>query len=566
MNVKKKYYLWGLSLFAAVFIAWGMFYMYIAGLIRSNTQQQLDSTADQIAGDLGNEFAGMEQLAFTLSQNEAVKRFVTEDDVSQYYCLASGVNDLLLGSISTRSLIGNVISYTQDGAFYRFRGTQGNTACSRVFFLLEKSEAPEHIVVNTADSTLLGYGSGIYSMDRSQIGTIAVLTDKDAILARITDYDQTDTLHVCLVAQDTVIISDSHELLSLSSADIQRDSFYFSEKRIGVTPFSVLMTADAGYLSASNLYFVMAVLVTGLALGFSLILFTAFARKQFFKPLFNLLDSVDHLDLNYTPGAIPSVHNAEMDKLVTKLNEMLERIDVKNRSIQDAQLLIKNTEIKKQKAINYSLKKQINAHFTVNILNIIKILVSKKDLERASELCDGLSMLVRYAHDEDELINAWEEFYVLHNYINIMNIRYENKFEAVFDLDDRLMDLRIPRMLLQPIVENAVTHGYKNYRQDCVIEISAQVAGEQIIITIRDHGEGMSEPELELLRAQLSAGVNEEQTAGGIENIALMNINRRIAYYYGEDCGLSFHTVVPTGTEVTITLGTCPKYLYRPNH
>lgn len=565
MNVKKKYYLWGLSLFAAVFIAWGMFYMYIAGLIRSNTQQQLDNTADQIAGDLGNEFAGMEQLAFTLSQNEAVKRFVTQADVSQYYCLASGVNDLLLGSISTRSLIGNVISYTQDGTFYRFRGTQGNTACSRVFFLLEKSEAPEHIVVNTADSTLLGYGSGIYSMDRSQIGTIAVLTDKDAILARITDYDQTDTLHVCLVTQDTVIVSDSHELLSLSSADIQRDSFYFSEKRIGVTPFSVLITADAGYLSASNLYFVMAVLVTGLALGFSLILFTAFARKQFFKPLFSLLDSVDHLDLNYTPGAIPSVHNAEMDKLVTKLNEMLERIDVKNRSIQEAQLLIKNTEIKKQKAINYSLKKQINAHFTVNILNIIKILVSKKDLERASELCDGLSMLVRYAHDEDELINAWEEFYVLHNYINIMNIRYENKFEAVFDLDDRLMDLRIPRMLLQPIVENAVIHAYKNYRQDCVIEISAQVIGEKIIIIIRDHGEGMSEPELELLRSQLSVCVNEDQTAGGIENIALMNINRRIAYYYGEDCGLSFHTVIPTGTQVTITLGTCPKYLYTPN-
>lgn len=566
MDIKKKYYLWSLILFTAVFIVWGMFYIYITGLIRSNTQLQLESTADQIASDLGNEFAGMEQLAFTLSQNENVKRFVAEEDVTKYFLSAPGINELLSSSISSRSLIRNVISYNKDGAFYRFRGITGNTACTRILYLLEKNAVPEHIVVNTVDSVLIGYGSSIYDVGGSQIGTIVILTDGETTLTRIMDYAQNERLHVSLLTDDKVIVSDSQALLALSAGDIQGDSYYFTDKRIGMTPFSVLVTADAGYLSASYLYFVVAALVTGLALGFSLLLFAAFIRKQFFKPMLRLLESVDHLDLNYKPGAIPYVQSAEFDKLVIKLNEMLERIEVKNKSIQSAQLQLKDAEIKKQKAINYSLKKQINAHFTVNILNIIKILVSKEDLERAAELCDGLSMLVRYAHDEDEFINAWEEFYVLQNYINIMNIRYNNKLEAVFDLDDRLMDLRIPRMLFQPIVENAIVHGYRNCRQGCVIEITAEVAQEQIKIVIRDHGEGMSGSELSSLHAQLSASGVDEETAGGIENIALININRRIAYYYGEGCGLAFDTVAPTGTEVKITLGTCPKNLNKPNN
>ena len=565
MDIKKKYYLWSLILFAAVLIVWGMFYIYITGLIRSNTQLQLESTADQIASDLGNEFAGMEQLAFTLSQNESVKRFVSEEDVTKYFLSVPGINELLSSSISSRSLIQNVISYNKDGAFYRFRGITGNTACARILYLLEKNAVPEHIVVNAVDSVLLGYGSSVYDIDGNQIGTIVILTDGETTLTRIMDYTQNERLHVSLLTDNKVILSDSQTLLALSAGDIQSDSYYFTDKRIGVTPFSILVTADAGYLSASNMYFIVAALVTGLALGFSLILFAAFIRKQFFKPMLRLLDSVDHLDLNYTLGAIPYVQSAEFDKLVIKLNEMLDRIEVKNKSIQSGQLQLKDSEIKKQKAINFSLKKQINAHFTVNILNIIKILVSKKELERAAKLCDGLSMLVRYAHDEDEFINAWEEFYVLQNYINIMNIRYNNKFEAVFDLDDRLMDLRIPRMLLQPIVENAIVHGYKNCKQDCVIEITAEVIQEKIKIVIRDHGEGLSESELKLIQAQLSVSGVGEEAAGGIENIALININRRIAYYYGEDCGLAFDTVIPTGTEVRITLGKCPKKLDMSN-
>ena len=221
-------------------------------------------------------------------------------------------------------------------------------------------------------------------------------------------------------------------------------------------------------------------------------------------------------------------------------------------------LLLKNTEIKKQRAIIHSLKKQINAHFTVNILNIIRILVTKKDLERAAALCDGLSMLVRYAHDEDEFINAWDEFYILQNYINIMNIRYDDKFIVNFDLDDRLMDYKLPRMLLQPIIENSVSHGYRNFKQDCLIDISARIAENGILIRIRDQGEGLSEERFEEIYRRLEKPSGDSDSIGGIENIALVNIHRRIGYYYGEEFGLTLEPVKPHGLEVAISLGINP--------
>lgn len=555
MNIRKKYYLWSALLIVVVFLIWSLFYFYLAQLIQKNTQAQLENTADQIMKDLGDEFNNMEQISFTLSQSETVKRFVAENNVREYFLRSGDINEMLLGMIPEQSLIGSVITYDREGNFYRFRGSQGNTACERVFYLIRENAAPDHLIVKTNEGRLIGYGCGIYDSEDQRIGTAVVLLDEAAILARLLKYNQPDTLHISVAAKDEIIISDTQALLGLKIKALRADSYYFAEKHIGITPFSILVTADIGYLSDSQLLFTVAAAATGLMLGISLLIFGFAMRKHFFRPMMRVLDSVEHLDLNMEPGLLPSVENEEFDKLIVKLNGMLKKINAKNQNIQDAMLLVKNTEIKKQKAMILSLKKQINAHFTVNILNIIRILVTKKDLERAAALCDGLSMLVRYAHDEDEFINAWDEFAVLEVYINIMNIRYDNKFDVDFDLDDRLMDYEMPRMLLQPIVENSVVHGYRNFKNKCRINISARLEENRIRILIRDEGEGLSEERFAELNEQLKNPDQEKESVGGIENIALININRRIKYYYGRDYGLSLSAAASHGLEVEVTIG-----------
>jgi len=289
-----------------------------------------------------------------------------------------------------------------------------------------------------------------------------------------------------------------------------------------------------------------------------LLVFWLLIRRHVFRPMVEVLEWIDRIDLNQPSVGMPAVRSEEFVRLLQKLGQMIERIDARNNAIREAQLQTHRAEMRRQKAVNLSLKKQINAHFTVNVLSIIRILVGKQDLERAVVLCDGLSSLVRYAHDEDEFIDAWDEFRIIGDYLDIMNIRHENRFTVNYDLDDRLMGSRIPRMLLQPIVENAIGHGYRHVRQGCVLDISAQLAGDRIVLAVCDHGAGMRAEELDALRERLLDVDVEDDPDGGIEHVALLNIQRRVVHYYGEGFGLRIGPVEPSGTLVTLVLGMKP--------
>jgi hypothetical protein len=109
-------------------------------------------------------------------------RFRKEENIRDYFSYTSGISELLSSGISSRSVIGGVISYRQDGTFYRFKGSQGNTTCTHIFHVMQNTESAGHLVVNAVDRKLIGYSSGIYDNDGNQIGIIAVMADGSEIL------------------------------------------------------------------------------------------------------------------------------------------------------------------------------------------------------------------------------------------------------------------------------------------------------------------------------------------------------------------------------------------------
>ena len=163
----------------------------------------------------------------------------------------------------------------------------------------------------------------------------------------------------------------------------------------------------------------------------------------------------------------------------------------------------------------------------------------------------GLTSLIRYAYDEEEGINIWDELDILQNYVYIMNIRYNGKLYADFDFDDRLMYYIMPRMLLQPVIENSIVHGFADMDSDCMISVKAVLGGGAIVFTIRDNGRGMDEDEMATLKENLDSGSTD---AKGIENIALANINMRLYYYYGNDGRLSIQSNNGKGLAVNISI------------
>ncbi|HEX3028083.1 MAG TPA: histidine kinase, partial [Clostridia bacterium] len=397
---------------------------------------------------------------------------------------------------------------------------------------------------------LIGYGGNLYE-DGSPIGAVAVLVNSDTLAEKLYNYDSEHAFCIGIAVGDKLLISN-RTLSSASVRSLTSSSSFFTMKKIGVTPYQIVISVDRSYMRASYSYFLIAASVTTLAFIIALLYFGNSIRKQFLLPMTSLIRYVENLDMDTSHNALPRLDNPAFLSLIEKINEMLVRLETKTQTIRQSEIQIKNAEIQRHKAVIYSLKKQINAHFTVNTINIIKILISKKELDYARELCDGLSTLIRYAHDEDEFINAWDEFLVLQNYINIMNIRYKNKFHAEFEIDDRFMDYRIPRMLLQPIIENALIHGYRDDRQDCKLEIIGELLEDNLKITVKDYGVGIPPAQLEALRAKLSLNNTIPE---GIDHIALLNINCRIKSYYGDAFGVEVNSAPGCGTAVSILLG-----------
>ena len=146
-----------------------------------------------------------------------------------------------------------------------------------------------------------------------------------------------------------------------------------------------------------------------------------------------------------------------------------------------------------------------------------------------------------------------EEFYTLEQYLKIMRTRYKGMIDIDIDEEDFFEEILVPRMLLQPIVENAISHGLAGSKGK--ISISAQVTGEDLFIKISDNGKGMSKEKLKEVKKTItdadSLEINEPKE---LRHISLQNIERRIKTESGDGYGIDIESEPGKGTEVTVHL------------
>ena len=188
----------------------------------------------------------------------------------------------------------------------------------------------------------------------------------------------------------------------------------------------------------------------------------------------------------------------------------------------------------------------------MNSLNAVRALIKKKENERAEEICDGLCVLLQYANAGDATISLLDEFSVLEQYLAIMRARYPGKFTTSLEFDDALAEVQIPRMLLQPLVENAILHGFQS-REGGAIHIFCESQPEGILLRVADNGCGMDEETLQALQARLQSQPGDDM-AQGLSHVALPNIQKRIQANFGPAYGVRIESRQGKGTTVTVTL------------
>lgn len=554
LNVKSKLKTMVWLLFGAVLIIWIAFYFLTSRQIGSSTRNSMQQVSAHIINALEDEFLGMENLAFSLSQHEDVRSFVQEQDALLFHTKAKDVHELIDTLKRPSGILEHLILYNRDHVWYRFKGSLGNTSMKRIADVVKQQAMPRHRMLVLERTHYLCYTAGIYSAEE-EIGFMAMLINEAGLRELFIQYNEMDDLEIALAADDKVMIANVTSLEGKSVQQVKENSNLFYSRRVGFTPFEIVVSSTGKYSDTLRKHFALAVAVTTLLFAFVLAFFAVFWKRNFAKPLVSVAQDIERLGTGEVEVIQPA-HEPYFDMLVDRLNRLLARLKEKSEQLMDAQFQLHNAEIEKHKAMILSLKKQINAHFIVNVLNIIRALTKKNELEKTTAICDGLSCLLRYANSPDEWIGGLEEFFVLERYIQIMQIRCKNRFAVTFEVDTGLEDIHIPRMLVQPIIENAIVHGLQYHHDNGRLKVVAAISNGELAIEVSDNGCGMDAEKLTQLINRIQSAPEASWNDQGLEHIALPNIQKRVSAYYGTGYGLSVESKPGEGTTVVLKLPT----------
>ena len=195
------------------------------------------------------------------------------------------------------------------------------------------------------------------------------------------------------------------------------------------------------------------------------------------------------------------------------------------------------------------LHAQINPHFLYNTLDSIIWLAENGRIEDSVLMTTALSRFFRIGISSGRnVITVKEEIEHIKNYLSIQNIRYKNRFDYIISVPDELLEAKSLKLILQPIIENALYHGleYMYDRGELIIEVSDK--GGVLQYKIQDNGIGMSQETCDNLFN------NNKFTKSKGSGVGIKNVNQRIKLYYGEEYGMKVESELEEGTTVYITI------------
>jgi two-component system sensor histidine kinase YesM len=242
----------------------------------------------------------------------------------------------------------------------------------------------------------------------------------------------------------------------------------------------------------------------------------------------------------------------EIGRLGFLFDQMLGRI-------QEMLAEVSDTQARKRKAELKMLQAQIHPHFLFNVLNSIRMKVLRRGDPESAKMISSLSTLLRMTikNEEDE-IYLHEELELLGHYVDLMNLRQKEEVRLSLDIDSEAMLMRVPRFFLQPVVENALIHGFSQRAGH--IRIHAEMRSKVLVIEVKDDGIGMDEEALRALNAKLAAAADAGGSAidrgagGAFSGMGLVNVVERMRLLRGERFSMTAESVAGHGTIIRLIL------------
>jgi Predicted signal transduction protein with a C-terminal ATPase domain len=489
---------------------------------------------------LNNANKGFENEFLQVDATREIRKFLsktieTNDDIDSVYMISNtGIVFSVILSTNTFKLTDHIAKQADPGegkSVWCSTDVQTRTIpLVRVVNDMEKFKKIGYLVINIKENSL----SDIYSKTTlKKNGELYIINNDGSIVsheskAMLGQKQNTGYL-------DKILSGSSQN--EFFTTEIDKRNYYIAFHPISGTTFKIISIVPAIEYEKEIITLRNAIMVIAFICWFFAVIISFYMSSSISRPihkLYTMMNKVGKGDFNVT-----STYESkdEIGVLNLHFNNMVRQI---NKLIQD----VYQEQLLKQKEEMKSLKMQINPHFLYNTLESINWLARANGATDVSKMVKALGDLMRTSIGGEDFISLEEEIKNIRNYIVIQKYRYGERLTVDFNIDSLVLHVRVPKLIIQPLVENSIVHGIEKRHENGVILIESHIEEDNVIISVTDNGNGIKSDELESI---LNEEIGRNQT-----KIGLINIHRRIRLYYGEEYGVTIQSKFHEGTKASI--------------
>lgn len=281
-------------------------------------------------------------------------------------------------------------------------------------------------------------------------------------------------------------------------------------------------------------------------------------QKKIVEPISTIEEVLEGASKGKTDFSLDSVKKSGyLTSIFHELNALLS-------NMQQLTLREANAQLLKKQATLDALQSQINPHFLYNTLDCIRGQAIRNGVKDIEIMTRSLSKFFRYSiSNSNSVVTLEEELSNIDSYLLIQQMRFNNKFVKKTSIDEDALNCLIPKLIIQPIIENAINHGLESKIGTGTLTIEAYITEQRLIINIKDDGCGMSPERLESINTALASNASIESSKSNRISVGLSNVNSRIKFTYGDMYGINIYSTKNVGTNVQLNLplvtqNTCP--------
>jgi len=584
---KKMFIKHQLMLIAALVILSMVFIVYftyeqISKIIVVKNKAYAADIIQQIQERIEANGSQMNKIIASIAYDGTIQKFLIEQDYLKRIQLSESLDNLFGNITQLREDILDIVVLGDQDIFYSMRGSTFFVSQYKELFALSKQPYYTEIVTlnNGAyqDEKSIIAGMAVYStnpniMAEKNIGVIAIVVKPDTLTSSIEKVRNDSDMKFYLLDRNhnTYYTNDKDDQFTWISTLKNKLESYQAQRIVTIHKERHIL--QSAYISSINGVVVSVMPEKRLLqdvinlrkkvifiIIISLILISIPAVFTFnnillpIKKFLSFISGIREGELNNLKKRIQMEGYSEMSILANKFNQMLDEIEGLTYRLIETNSMLYRTELEKKQAELNFLVSQINPHFLYNTLESIKALAAMRGAKEILDMTKALGRILRYGINASDEVTLKEELGIVKDYLHIQQVRFKERMEFHFDISEETLECIVPKMILQPVIENAIFHGLEPSMNKGKLFISGKIENENtLVICVKDNGVGISRQQLSEIQDRL-VNFDKDPSLKVKAGIGVTNVNNRIKLKWGKDYGLSIMSEKEIGTEAIFTI------------